>query len=138
MSNYPVRKGGLIVPPGELGFSIPTPEQLGTRGLCSIHHGYYPVNRFNQTRYGSVFRNLITNTYPMLNTEHNQGQGTLHTRYREGVFKPNDGVMIEVVDEYLAENGVIRCRRENHTREVYEIQPKDWQHTRLAYKRRIK
>lgn len=138
MSHYPVQKGGLIVPPQELGFSIPTPEQMGVRGECSIHHGYYPVNRFNQTRYGSVFRNLIVNTFPMLNVEHNDGQRTLHTRYREGVYKPNDGVMIDVVDEYLAMNGVVHCIRENHTREIYEIQRKDWLNTRQAYKRRIK
>lgn len=138
MSHYPVRRGGLIVPPQELGYTVPTPEQIGTRGLTSVHHGYYPRPRFDQTRYASVFRNILPNVFDMIGTEHNLGQDTVHSRYRDGVYKPNDGVMIDFVDEYLDANGVIHCIRENHTREVYEIQRKDWLNTRQAYKRRIK
>lgn len=131
---YPTRRNGLIVPPAEIGFTVPTVEQLQTRGLTSIHHGYYPAPRFDSERYASVFRNLIDNTYPMLNVEHNQGKPTLHSRYREGVKRPSDSLMIEVVDDYLMMNGVIVCVKEHRTCSTYQIQPEEWRHIKKGYR----
>jgi len=130
---YPTRRSGLIVPPAELGFTVPTPEQIETRRLCTIHHGHYPRKNYEQTRYASVFRNLITNVFPMLGVEHNLGQENLHSRY-DAPKRPHDSLMIEVLDDYLVMNGVIECIREKQTRQTYQIMPEEWRHIKRGYR----
>lgn len=131
---YPTRRNGLIVPPAELGFAVPTIEQIGTRGLVNIHHGYFPRFRFDYVRYVGVFRNLVDNTFQMIQTEHNQGQRTLHTQFRDGVPKPSEALMVEIVEDHLFMNGSITCVRENHTSSTYVIEQPEWRHIKKGYK----
>ncbi len=125
---YPTRNG-LIVPPQEIGFSVPSPEAMEKRGAVTSHHGYYERARYIDVRFRCVFRNLITNVYPMLAEEHVQ----LHERY-DAPKRPKDDLMIEVVDDYLTMNGIIECIREKHTRQTYQILPEEWRHIRRGYR----
>lgn len=130
---YPTRRSGLAVPPCELGFAVPSPEQLETRGLTSVHHFHFPRTRFTDP-IGSVFRSLETNTTRMLAIEHNIGARSLHAIYREGVSRPSTGVMIDTVDEYLERHGFIVCVKENQTRVHYKITEKEWRHKVKTYR----
>lgn len=129
---YPTRNG-LIISPYELGFHQPTPIELGTRRLVTRHHGYFDYARYDDVRFRSVFRSLIDHVIPMLGTEHNLGQYTLHSMY-EAPQRPPDTLMIEVLDDYLALNGIIECAREKKTCETYQIQPEEWTHIKKEYK----
>lgn len=126
---YPTRRSGLVIPPQELGFITPTVEQLSTRGVTNIHHHYYERARYHGVRFHSVFRNLITNTSPMLNLEH----ARLHREF-DAPRRPRDDVMIEVVEDYLTMNGVIHCIKEKHTRSCFEIQADQWQAIKRGYR----
>lgn len=124
---YPTR-GGLIIPPVELNFPTPTPEQLNTRRATTIHHGYWEKRRYD-IRHRAVFRSLITNVYPLLVDDHIR----LHMDF-DAPKQPHDSLMIEVVDDYLAVNGVVECIREKKTRTTYLIQPEEWQQIRNGYR----
>jgi hypothetical protein len=126
---YPTR-GGLIIPPYELGYTVPTPADLQARRRTNIHHGYWPWNRY-QGRIEQVFASLITNTYPMLSVEHNQGVDNLHADYGPPP-QPSLSQMVEVLDEYISTNGVIECIRHKKTKEHYQLQPEEWNHIRNA------
>lgn len=128
---YPVRQR-LIISPYELGYQ--QPEDVGRRRHVNIHHGYFDRHRYD-LRHRSVFRNLITNVYPMLVEEHNAGRDSLHHVY-DAPPVPPDALMIDVVEEYLALNGVIECVKEKQTRQTYRIQPEEWQHIKKGYDRR--
>lgn len=128
---YPTNRLGLVVLPSELGFAVPTPEQLAVRRLTTIHHGFWERARYNDVRFRSVFRNLVTNTFPLLADEHLQ----LHEDY-DAPKRPKDSLMVEVVDDYLTMNGVIHCIREKHTRSCFEIQPADWINIKKGYQSR--
>jgi len=128
---WPTRRSGLIVPPSELGFTTPTPEQVHTRRICTVHHGYWEHARYNDVRFRSVFRNLVDNTFLLMADEHLN----LHEEY-DAPKRPKDSVMIEVVDDYLSMNGVIHCIKEKHTRGVYQIQPDEWHHIKKGYQTR--
>ncbi len=125
---YPTR-GGLILPPSEIGFSVPSPEAIERRGAVTTHHGYFERARYIDVRFRCIFRNLITNVYPMLADEHTE----LHCNY-DAPRRPKDSLMIEVLDDYLTMNGVITCVREKHTRQPYDIQPEEWRHIKRGYR----
>lgn len=122
---YPTHRIGLIVSPYELGLSVPTEEQLLTRRRVTIHHGYWTKNNYSGERLHSVFRNLVTNVYPLLYDEHAE----LHNDF-DAPRKPRNGVMIDVLDEYLALNGTIDCIREAKTRQTYSITACEWERVR--------
>ena len=127
---YPTKgRTGIIVPPCELGFSVPTVEQLSTRGAVTIHHGYYERARYNDVRFRSVFRNLITNTFPLLSHEH-----TVLPHEFQAPRRPRDDMMVEVIEDYLTCNGVIHCIKEKHTRSCFEIQPEEWNAIKRGYR----
>jgi hypothetical protein len=126
---YPTRQGGLIVPPTELGFHAPTPEQFNTRRLTTNHHGYFERHRYADLRYRMVFRNLVSNVYNLLADEH----VSLHEQF-DAPKRPRDSLMIEVLDDYLVMNGVIECIREKQTRQTYQIQPEEWRHIKRGYR----
>jgi hypothetical protein len=134
---YPTRRNGLIVPPAELGYTVPTPEQLATRRLCTMHHGNFPRRDYQYARYASVFRNLVPNVFPMIAVEHNLGADNLHGQY-SAPKKPHDSLMIEVLDDYLAEHGVIECIREKQTRQTYFIEFEEFQIIKRGYRGQTK
>lgn len=123
MSRYPVSEG-LVIPPYELGYTVPTELDMERRKVVTIHHAYWARHDYDE-RYEGVFRNLVTNTYPLIQVEHIE----LHEDY-DPPRKPKRVQMIDVVEEYLAEHGVIHCIKEKHTRQIYEIQPEDWERIR--------
>lgn len=125
---YPTR-GKLIINPFELGYHQPTEADSPRR--VNVHHGYFDRHRYD-LRHRHVFRNLITNVYPMLVDEHNAGRDSLHHVY-DAPPVPPDVLMIDVVEEYLALNGVIECVREKQTKSTYHIQPEEWAHIKLGY-----
>jgi len=124
---YPTRNG-LIISPYELGYSEPTEQQFNTRGRVTIHHGYYNRQDFRSERLHSIFRNLVTNTYPLLAEQHTDS----HKDY-SAPPKPNDFLMQDVIEEYLATNGVIDCIYEKRTRQTHQITPDQWQNIRGGY-----
>jgi hypothetical protein len=124
---YPTRNG-LIIPPSELGFSVPSPEALERRGAVTTHHGYYERARYIDVRFRCVFRNLVSNTYNLLAEEHT----ALHEDF-DAPKRPKDVLMIDVLDDYMALHGVIECIREKKTRTTYQIQPEEWRHIKRGY-----
>lgn len=124
---YPTRNG-LIISPYELGYTQPTPEQQQARGRVNIHHGYYFRHSYD-ARLRGVFRNLITNTYPLIISEHSE----LHTRFNEQPRVPKEDLMIDVVEEYLSLNGVIHCIHEKKTKDIYEVSAEQWERIRASY-----
>ena len=128
---YPTR-GGLIISPYELEYTEPTQEDI-ERKRTTNHHGWWTARNFGRTAIGATFRGLVTNVYPMLRNEHNQGTNTLHDKYSPPQM-PHAGLMIDVLDEYMALNGVINLVREKATNEVREMSAEHWDLTRLSYK----
>ena len=124
---YPTR-GGILVPPVELGFHDPTPEEIATRRLTTVHHGWWERYKYD-TRHRVVFRNLIDHAFDLLAVEH----PLLHELY-DAPKRPHDALMIEVLENYLMTHGVIRCIKEKRTKEVYEIQPEEFEHIKKGYK----
>lgn len=125
MSRYPSQSRGRIVPVTELGYEI-VPQQ---RGISSNHHYYFNRAYYHNIPIRHQFRNLVDHVVPMEIRQHND----LHNRYTPPVT-PRTELMIDVLDEYLALNGVINCVYEKKTNEVYEIHEEQWQLIRESYK----
>ena len=113
---YPIRSG-LVIPPSELGYATVPYE----RRKVTNHHWYWEKDRYHTARFRAVFRNLVTHVTPLLLEDHVE----LHERY-SAPKQPSDVLMIDVVDEYLATNGVIHCVKEKSTCTVYQILPPEW------------
>ena len=138
---YPSTPEGLAVSPYELGFRIPTEEDYQIRGGVEMHHLYFPKAWYNPQSdgYGAwrgVFRNLVINIAPLLTQEHNAGfADSVHDKYRAPAMPP-DFKMIEVIDNELFTNGIIKLhnyRREQPPRMMPEHQ---WATIRSRYKAR--
>lgn len=123
MSRYP-RNLGLALPVQELGYEVVSPERHKT----SQHHLYYPKRSYYNIPIRHQFRNLVSHVQTMWNEEHDD----LHRRFTAPPI-PRTELMIDVLDEYLALNGVIHCVREKRTSAVYEIQAEQWQLIRSNY-----
>jgi hypothetical protein len=121
---YPTNRG-LIVPPPELGFETVTPKRRETTN----HHGYYNRADYRDISYRRVFRGLITNVYTLDIQDHQE----LHERYAPPVM-PKDSLMIDVVEEYLATNGVIDVVREKRTCDTYQVTSDQWLALRSQYR----
>lgn len=119
MARYPT-KNGLCVPIQELGYRVVQPK----RKITSNHHMYFYREEY-VLKFERVFRSLVTNVVPMLTTEHND----LHERYSHPIV-PKTSLMIDVVDEYLALNGVIDLVSEKRTNQTYQITAEQWQRMR--------
>lgn len=124
---YPTHRNGLIIPPYEIGYGIPTEADRRIRRRTNIHHAYWPWSALRDEPIKRVFGSLITNTYPMFSEEHNMGQDNLHADYSAPRL-PDLGVMVEVVDEYLDLHGVIDCISHKKTSEIYQVTRPEWQH----------
>lgn len=126
---YPTRNG-IIVPPYELGCTIPTPEHRSIRNNVNVHHGFWERKDYQGVQFRSIFRNLIDHTFPMLVVEHNE----LHEDF-DPPKRPEDSRMIEILDDYIAVNGVITVIRESCTRDTQDISIDRWRSIKGSYKR---
>lgn len=124
---YPTRNK-LVIPPQEIGIPLATPEQQAVRRLTTQHHLYYKRARYEDVRFRSVFRNLVTNVVPLLAHDH----VVLHQEFSDPYMPPDD-LMIDVIEEHLCVNGFIECVREKRTRSTYQIQPEEWRHIKKGY-----
>ena len=113
---YPVRNG-LAIPTEELGFER-VPHQ---RRLTTNHHSYFCREQYKDSRVKQIFRGLLPHVVTLSISDHME----LHERYSAPIM-PRDGLMIDVIDEYLSLNGVIDVVREKRTNETYEILPEQW------------
>lgn len=136
---YPSTPEGLAVSPYELGFRIPTPEDHKISGGVEMHHLYHFNRWYNPESdgYGAwrqVFRNLTDNVVPMLTQEHNKGfAGSLHEKYRPPRM-PKDSLMIEVVEQHLAENGLIYLHNYRRSQPPKIMPAHQWSAVRRRYK----
>ena len=116
MSRYATRNG-LAIPIEELGYEVVERQ----RKLTSNHHRQFPREAYKETRPRQIFRGLVTNVQTMWIPEH----ADLHERYSAPVM-PSDFLMIDVVEEYLAMNGVIDVVCEQKTNEHYQVTQQQW------------
>lgn len=121
---YPTRNG-LVIPVEEMGY---TPTERVRRATTN-HHNYWERDRYNDVRFRSVFRNLVTNVTTLLIPEHVD----LHERF-DAPKRPSDVLMIDVVEEYLSLHGAIHCVKEKRTNEVYQIEAPEWEHIKGMYR----
>lgn len=121
---YPTRNG-LVIPPIELGYEIMRPKRRETTN----HHGYFNKAHYSDVSHRRVFRGLITNVYTLGIHDHQE----LHETYGPPVM-PKDILMIDVVEEYLANNGVIDVVREKRTCQTYQIESDTWQNIKSQYR----
>ena len=117
---YPTRNG-LIISPYDLGYTRPTNEDLQIRRRVTIHHGNFTKAAYSSTWVGHVFRNLVSNVYPMLNSEHS----ALHERHSPPK-PPERTLMIDIVEEFLAEEGIIRIVKEKNTHDFTDLSRERW------------
>lgn len=120
---YPTRNG-LIVPPSELGFETVPHKRRET----SNHHAYFNRAEYRDVSYRRIFRGLVTNVFTLSIYDHQE----LHEVYSPPVM-PKDIQMIDVVEEYLASNGVIDVVREKRTCNTYQIESDTWQNIKSQY-----
>lgn len=117
MSRYPTSQG-LAIPIQQLGYEVVLPERRQT----SQHHLYFPRVSYSQTAIGHLFRNLVDHVDTMANEPHRE----LHYRFT-GPVKPREGLMIDVMDEYVALNGVLNFVSEKKTSTTYQLYPDRWE-----------
>lgn len=120
MSRYPTSQG-LAIPIQQLGYEVVLPE----RRITSQHHLYFPRRLYDQTPIRHLFRNLVDHVQTMNNAEHID----LHYRFT-GPVMPKEGLMIDVLDEYVALNGVLDFVSEKRTNSIYQLMPEQWQEIR--------
>lgn len=124
MPRYP-RIQGLALPIQEIGYEVVERE----RRITNQHHLYWPHSYYHNIPIRHQFRNLVDHVQTMRIPDHDD----LHRRFT-GPPVPRTELMIDVLDEYIALNGVINCVREKRTSDVYQIEPNQWQVIRESYK----
>jgi hypothetical protein len=120
---YPV-SNGKIVPVTELGYEIVPPQ----RRVTNNHHMWFDRAWYQDKRYRQVFRGLLPNVVTLSISDHED----LHERYSAPIM-PTDIQMIDTVEEYLTQNGVIDVVREHRTCETYQLLPEQWAKIRGGY-----
>lgn len=116
--------------PYELGRTVPTQEQIASRGVVTNHHLYFCKRDYMSIRWRQIFRALPEHVVPLLKEEHSE----LHNEF-DPPKMPKDTLMIDVIEEHLATHGTIECVRENKTNEVYEIPLESWEMVKGLYRR---
>ena len=116
---------GLVISPFELGYE----KAPHIRGKVNNHHSYYPKNKYSQIPLRHTFRNLVDHVQTMWIPEHD----SLHRRYSEAQI-PHEQLMIEVLDEYMALNGVINLVLEKATNQTREMSVEQWNQIKLNYR----
>ncbi len=124
--SYPVNKNGIALSVAQLGIEIAS----FTRGKTSNHHLEFPRTNFNRTdrMYRSVFRNLL----PMVETVAIQDHLYIHDRWSHPKM-PRDIVMIDYVEQYLAEHGAIECVYEKRTNQTHIVEQHVWEIYKQQY-----
>jgi hypothetical protein len=128
---YPSRKG-VAVSPYELGYAEPPAREACEDGQTAIHHGQFERASYQDEKYKVIFRNLVDHAFPMFTEEH----FLLHDRFDPPTV-PKPSVMIDVVEAYLAEHGIIHAIKERKTRTVYQVQSEEWQSIKSAYRSKL-
>lgn len=119
---------GLAIAPSELHFKTPTDEDIAYRRTTN-HHLYWTKQQYESLAIRHTFRNLVDHVHPLLRREHE----SLHERFAPPPI-PHEGLMVDVIDEYLALHGVINLVREKATNDVYQVSADQWKQTRLNYR----
>lgn len=137
MGKYPSHDG-LAIHPYELGFNEPTLEQIQTSRRVEYHHVYHYAGWYDPESdgYGAwrqVFRNLLPNVVPLLIEEHNGVPGALHNRYKPP-HMPSDRLMIDVIEDQLAINGLIAQHNSRRSQPPRLITPDQWQAKKKRYR----
>lgn len=121
MGRYPSRNG-LAIPVTELGYSVVEPQ----RRVTNNHHLYFERNRYRQPIH-QLFRGLVTNVYTMYIHDHTE----LHEKY-DRPFVPELSKMYDVLEEYIALNGVLDVVKEQKTNQTYQVTTDQWELVRGA------
>ena len=121
MSRYPTHKNGLAKTVQEVGYEVVEQERRKT----NRHHLYFTRSRYNEEPIHSMFRNLVDHVQTMWIPDHDE----LHQIYDEPP-KPPTGLMVDVLDEYLALNGVINCVYESKTNQTRQVDAEMWERIR--------
>lgn len=114
---YPTRNG-LIIPPYELGFTCP---EVYKKGVTNNHHAYFYKERYLDSSVSDIFANLLDNVFMMYIDEHT----FLHDRY-DPPKKPDTTLMIDVIEEQLATNGVIHHVTFKRTHTIHTVTAEQW------------
>lgn len=125
MGRYPTQSGGRIVPVTELGFEIVPHERRHTTN----HHMWFNRASYQDTRIKQVFRGLLPHVVTLPVYQHQE----LHDIYSAPVI-PKEVHMVDVLEEYMALNGVLDVVREKKTNQVYQIEPDQWQQIKGLYR----
>jgi hypothetical protein len=121
VQRYPTTKSGLALPITEIGYEVVERE----RRLTNRHHLYYSRCWYKDQPIRHLFRNLVDHVVDMRVRDHDE----LHNRFLPPL-RPPEGLMIDVLDEYMALNGVLNCVKERKTSEIYQVQQPEWEHLR--------
>lgn len=119
MKRYPVNKQGIAISPYELGYNIPSLEDIKDRETNNHHHHFHSWQY--QDQLGFIFRNLVDNLSPLYFSEHNH----LHRHY-EAPKRPRQAVMIEAIEERLAVFGTVEVVLKKCTNHTRLIAPEQW------------
>lgn len=119
MSRYP-STDGLARPVTELGFEVVEFERRKTNN----HHLYFYKAFYNKP-HERFFRGLIPHVQTMWIPEHNE----LHERFSPPIM-PSEALMIQVLDEYIALNGVLDVVRESNTSQTYQVSQEQYERIR--------
>lgn len=124
MGRWPTERNGRPVSPYERGFAIPAAEDYGVRRRVNIHHGIFPWSAVSRNAISLTFASLRSNTFPMLAEEHNMGRYNLHREY-DAPKMPSFTQMIGVMEEELAQQGILTCVYHKKTHETYQLNAVD-------------
>lgn len=124
MSRWPTERSGRPVSPYERGFTMPTASDFEFRRRVNIHHGIYPWSVASKNTISLAFTSLKSNTFPMLADEHNMGRFNLHREY-DPPKMPNLWQMVNVLEEELAQQGILTCIYHKKTQETYQLNALD-------------
>ena len=119
---YPTREG-LAIHPHELGYT-PT-ERI--RGKTTNHHMYFE-RKLYADGFRRIFRNLAPHVVPLFIPEHHD----LHFSYSAPSI-PTDRLMLDTIQDYFDEHGVIECVKEKQTNTTYRIQADEWRYFKGLY-----
>lgn len=131
MNRWPMRNA-VPVSPYEMGYTIPTEVDLKTKRRTNNHHAIFPWANVVGNEILRTYASLRTHVFPMLAIEHNVGNFNLHSEFDPPKL-PRLGEAADVVDEYLALNGIIDCVCHKKTINTYQITEEQWTRIRGRY-----
>lgn len=122
MKKYPTRNG-IAISAYELGFTVPSPEYLGTKHVNN-HHLQFPRRDYTDPVY-HAFRNEVHNVEPLYINEHSLAYRSLHKMFDPPPV-PKLSVALDYCEELLAAQGFIEVVCEKRTNETRLILPEQW------------